>query len=395
MGVSLLIRLLEGQRVDALRIELSTRLVVREIDGASAAVDRAPRDRRGRSSPSALRSVRRSRSGGGPRNAYDVQRLVSDRHGHASHADPRSSTRGASPRARPGRGGRRTRRARRARCTRAPDASSCSRCASPAGRPVSPGTRASSFPSRAAASPIRRASSTRVRTGSCARGRRPCRGGWSTQSEVVVDEGREAAVFRGVAIAGGRVYATDFHNARVDVYDGHWHRVGRPGAFVDASIPVLVRAVRHPGDRRPPVRHVRLSRAGERQRRSDRRLRRRVRPRRAAGRAGRARGRAQRAVGPRARAALVRPVRRRPAVGNFGDGRINAFRRASRRLVVRRHAERPARQAARPQRPLGARVRERRHGGPAGTLFFTSGPHTWHGDTELGVHGLLGSISPA
>ena len=30
---------------------------------------------------------------------------------------------------------------------------------------------------------------------------------------------REAAVFRGVAIAGDRVYATDFHNARVDVYD--------------------------------------------------------------------------------------------------------------------------------------------------------------------------------
>ena len=27
--------------------------------------------------------------GGGPRNAYDVHRLVSDRHGHASHADSR------------------------------------------------------------------------------------------------------------------------------------------------------------------------------------------------------------------------------------------------------------------------------------------------------------------
>ena len=30
MGVSLLIRLLEGQRVDALRVELATRLVVRD-----------------------------------------------------------------------------------------------------------------------------------------------------------------------------------------------------------------------------------------------------------------------------------------------------------------------------------------------------------------------------
>ena len=30
MGVSLLIRLIDGQRVDALRMELSTKLVVRE-----------------------------------------------------------------------------------------------------------------------------------------------------------------------------------------------------------------------------------------------------------------------------------------------------------------------------------------------------------------------------
>ena len=33
--------------------------------------------------------------------------------------------------------------------------------------------------------------------------------------------------------------------------------------------------------------------------------------------------------------------------------------------------------------------------GDARTLFFTSGPHVWRGETELGVHGLLGSIAPA
>jgi LacI family transcriptional regulator len=33
MGVSLLIRILEGQRVDALRVELATKLVVRESTG--------------------------------------------------------------------------------------------------------------------------------------------------------------------------------------------------------------------------------------------------------------------------------------------------------------------------------------------------------------------------
>ena len=41
----------------------------------------------------------------------------------------------------------------------------------------------------------------------------------------------------------------------------------------------------------------------------------------------------------------------------------------------------------------GIALRERRCGGPRATLFFTSGPHDWRGETELGVHGLFGSIS--
>jgi len=61
--------------------------------------------------------------------------------------------------------------------------------------------------------------------------------GWSTKAIVVVDEAAEAAVFRGVAIEGDRVYATDFHNAHVDVYDTRWHRVQRAGAFGDHSVP--------------------------------------------------------------------------------------------------------------------------------------------------------------
>ena len=62
-------------------------------------------------------------------------------------------------------------------------------------------------------------------------------GPWSAEAEVVVDEAAEAAVFRGIAIAGGRVYATDFHNGRVAVYDSHWRRVRRAGAFTDPAIP--------------------------------------------------------------------------------------------------------------------------------------------------------------
>ena len=33
--------------------------------------------------------------------------------------------------------------------------------------------------------------------------------------------------------------------------------------------------------------------------------------------------------------------------------------------------------------------------GPRNTLFFASGPHDWRGETELGVHGLLGAITAA
>ena len=60
-------------------------------------------------------------------------------------------------------------------------------------------------------------------------------GGWSTRSEVVVDDSLHGAVFRGVTFARGRLYATDFHNARVDVFDGSWHRV-RTHGFRDPRI---------------------------------------------------------------------------------------------------------------------------------------------------------------
>jgi len=82
-------------------------------------------------------------------------------------------------------------------------------------------------------------------------------------------------------------------------------------------------------------------------------------------------------------------------VGNFGDGRINAYRRTGsgwsydgtlhdRRghtIVVN-----------------GLWALAFGNGGLAGaadTLYFTSGPHDWRGVTELGVHGLLGSITTA
>src|SRR5207247_525924 len=60
--------------------------------------------------------------------------------------------------------------------------------------------------------------------------------GWSTEAEVAVDSGGSGAVFRGLALAAGRLYATDFHNGRVLVFDARWRRVLR-GAFRDPAIP--------------------------------------------------------------------------------------------------------------------------------------------------------------
>jgi uncharacterized protein (TIGR03118 family) len=62
--------------------------------------------------------------------------------------------------------------------------------------------------------------------------------GTTAQVEVPAADG---AVFKGLAIAstaaGNRLYATDFHNGRVDVFDGSFTNVTAPGSFTDAHIP--------------------------------------------------------------------------------------------------------------------------------------------------------------
>jgi uncharacterized protein (TIGR03118 family) len=65
--------------------------------------------------------------------------------------------------------------------------------------------------------------------------------GWNpsvgTTAQVVADKTGEGAIFKGLAIAGDHLSATDFHNAKVDVFDGSFGDVNTPGAFVDPSIP--------------------------------------------------------------------------------------------------------------------------------------------------------------
>jgi uncharacterized protein (TIGR03118 family) len=61
-----------------------------------------------------------------------------------------------------------------------------------------------------------------------------------TAAIVVKDRSGEGAIYKGLAIAdtalGPRLYAADFHNARVDVFDGSFGLV--PGGFDDPALPV-------------------------------------------------------------------------------------------------------------------------------------------------------------
>jgi uncharacterized protein (TIGR03118 family) len=67
--------------------------------------------------------------------------------------------------------------------------------------------------------------------------------GWApnvsiTDAQVAVDNSGAGAIYKGLAIAGAdRLYATDFHNGRVDVFNGSFKPVNLPGAFVDPEIP--------------------------------------------------------------------------------------------------------------------------------------------------------------
>ncbi len=66
-------------------------------------------------------------------------------------------------------------------------------------------------------------------------------GSLGNTAETEIDMSAQGAVFKGLAIsqtsAGPRLYATDFHNRRVDVFDGSWQPVNAPFAFFDPTIP--------------------------------------------------------------------------------------------------------------------------------------------------------------
>jgi uncharacterized protein (TIGR03118 family) len=64
--------------------------------------------------------------------------------------------------------------------------------------------------------------------------------GWPPGSPATVtgaDGSKWGAVYTGLATAGDLLYAADFHNGRVDIIDGDWNYVKKPGAFSDPWLP--------------------------------------------------------------------------------------------------------------------------------------------------------------
>jgi uncharacterized protein (TIGR03118 family) len=64
--------------------------------------------------------------------------------------------------------------------------------------------------------------------------------GWSpavnaNTAVIGADRSGSGAIYKGLAIANGKLYATDFHNGRVDVFDRSFNVV--PGGFRDSRIP--------------------------------------------------------------------------------------------------------------------------------------------------------------
>ncbi|WP_025596438.1 TIGR03118 family protein [Burkholderia sp. WSM2230] len=62
-----------------------------------------------------------------------------------------------------------------------------------------------------------------------------------TNAFVMYDDGTGGAVYKGLALAAMNnnnfLYATDFHNNKIDVFDTSFTRVAMPGAFTDPAIP--------------------------------------------------------------------------------------------------------------------------------------------------------------
>ncbi len=219
--------------------------------------------------------------------------------------------------------------------------------------------------------------------------------GWNQAqgtNAVVVADLADGAIYKGLAIAdttaGPRLYATDFHNARVDVFDGSFGLVPDSG-FVDPSLPsgyapfgiqtigdrVFVTYAKQDADAEDEV-------AGQGKGFVD-----------AYDTAGNLLGRVAQhgqlnapwglALAPSTFGRFAGDL----LVGNFGDGQINAYAELGNGQFEHRGELRDASGKSLTIDGLWAlQFGKGGNNGPAGTLFFTAGP-----DGEQ--HGLFGQIA--
>jgi len=211
---------------------------------------------------------------------------------------------------------------------------------------------------------------------------------WSTQAVVAVDDGPTGALFRGITLAHDRLYVADFHNARVLVYDSHWHPVVRRGAFTDPAIPVWYApfGIQAFGDRifvtyawpAPPNGNDAPTGGYVDEFDLDGRLVARV-------------GGKEQLNEPWGVALAPQGFGRFSGdllVANFGTGAINAYTRDG--AGWRRHGQLPVKAPG----VWGIAFGNGAGAGPRTTLFYAAGPHRWHGATEVDIHGVVGAISP-
>ena len=221
--------------------------------------------------------------------------------------------------------------------------------------------------------------------------------GWNggPAATVEADQSAAGAVFKGLAIAhtpsGPRIYATDFHNGAVDVFDAAWQPVRHAG-FVDPFLPrhFAPFGIQAIGDR------IFVTYAEQQAGSDDEAHGQGLGLVDAYDTTGRLRARVAQFGGLNAPWGLAWA----PAgfgrfagdllIGNFGDGRINAYHELFDRFFV------PAgqlRSAADGRLAIdGLWALQFGHGapnnGPSDTLFFTAGPNDEH-------NGLFGSIRAA
>ena len=221
-------------------------------------------------------------------------------------------------------------------------------------------------------------------------------GSLGTTAQVVADR-NVGAIYKGLAIAGGHLYATDFHNGGVDVFDSSFGYVPMPGAFVDPGIPagfapfgiqeiggnLFVTYAKQDADAEDDVHGQGLGFVDEYD--TSGVLLRRVVTR------GQLNAPWGLALAPTGQADFGR-FSGDLLVGNFGDGEINAYEPQSDGSYERVGALKGA--DHKPIRIDGLWALQFGHGttsapgnnGPSNTLFFTAGP-----DDES--HGLFGKIT--